>query len=360
MPELTLFDLDSPNAGLEQVAVHPRPARDPRAPRPPAPAAPARPPGPPAPVLLVLDGNSLAHRAYHAYPADTIADDEGRPRGAVYGFLALLAGICEKVGPDALVVGFDCRRRSTRRERCDTYKAQRPEKDLALSVQLDDLVWLLPRLGVTVVQPEGWEADDVLGSAAAAAESAGWRCTVATSDRDAYALVSGATTLLRLGSGLDAAVEVTPASLLREVGVRPEQYLEYAALRGDTSDNLPGVPGIGPKRAAQLLAAFSCVADAVADPIGCRSVLGRPLGQALLDDLADPSTSVFLRNVALMGIRRDLAVDVDAARPRAVPETIERYLVAWSLPTLVRRVTVALSVRPDLPPPPGDEDAPPP
>jgi len=358
MPELTLFDLDPtgplsvPGPTREAGAPHLRPpprlqtsARTPSAPR--------------GPTLLVLDGNSLAHRAYHAYPADTIADDDGRPRGAVYGFLALLSGICEKVGPDAVLAGFDCRRRSVRRERCEAYKAQRPEKDSALSVQLDDLAWLLPRLGVEVLQPEGWEADDVLGSGATAAEAAGWRCVLATSDRDAYALVSDATTLLRLGSGLDAAVEVTPASLLRDVGVRPEQYPEYAALRGDTSDNLPGVPGIGPKRAAQLLAAFPRVADAVADPIGCRSVLGRPLGQALLDDLAEPSSSVFLRNVALMGIRRDLSVDVEAARPRALPETIERYLVAWSLPTLVRRVTVALSARPDLPPPPGDADAPP-
>jgi DNA polymerase-1 len=306
-----------------------------------------------------VDGNSLAHRAFHAYADGEITDSDGRPRGAVYGFLALLTGICDRVDPDGIVVGFDCRRSSDRRARFPDYKAQRPDKDPSLTLQLDDLAWLLDRLGVQVVCPEGWEADDVLGSAATAAEAAGWHCVLATSDRDAYALLSASTTVLRLGSGLDQAQEVTPAALSRTVGVRAEQYTEFAALRGDSSDNLPGIPGIGAKRAAALLREYPSVAAAAADPLGCRSVLGRPLGQALLDDLADPGTSVFRRNVALMTIRRDLPIDLVAARPTATFELVERHLLAFELPTLVRRVTVALGARPDLPPPPGDDDAPP-
>ena len=163
---------------------------------------------------------------------------------------------------------------------------------------------------------------------------------------------------LRLGSGLDQAVEVTPDSLRRSVGVRPEQYTEFAALRGDSSDNLPGVPGIGAKRAAQLLREYATVAQAAADPLGCRSVLGRPLGQALLDDLADPEQSVFHRNVTLMTLQRDLPVDLETGRRAVSPEDVERYLLAVELPTLVRRVQVALALRPDLPPPPGDDDVP--
>lgn len=356
MPELTLFDLDL------------RPTDAPTAMAPPAAASPVSRPraaGRPAqvqvPIVLVIDGNSLAHRAFHAYSADgvsAITAVDGRPLGAVYGFLALLTGICEKVGPAAVVVGFDCRVASRRRDRFPAYKAQRPEKDPLLLQQLADLECLLERLGVAVVVERGEEADDVLGSGAAAAEAAGWRAVLATSDRDSYALVTGTTTVLRLGSGLDRAVEVTPERLRRLVRVAPSQYTEFAALRGDASDNLPGIPGLGPKRAAALLREYPTVADAAGDPIGCRSVLGRPVGQALLDDVEDPATSVFHRNCALMAIRRDLPVDLESARPTADPATVERHLLAWELPTLVGRVQVALGTRPDLPPPPGDDDAP--
>lgn len=345
MSELTLFDLDLTPAPVRARAAAPRPRVVP-------PATPA------LPTLLAVDGNSLAHRAFHAYEDTDFTDSAGRPRGAVYGFLALLSGICERTAPDAVVVGFDCRRRSDRRDRFPAYKAQRPDKDPALTIQLDDLAWLLERLGVHVVVPEGWEADDVLGSSAAVAEAAGWRCVVATSDRDSFALVSDVTTVLRLGSGLDSAVEVTPARLARSMGVQARQYTEFAALRGDSSDNIPGVPGIGAKRAAALLREYATVADAQADPLGCRSVLGRPVGQALLDDLRDPVTSVFHRNVGLMTLRRDLPVDLDAGRRSVAPEDVERHLLAVELPTLVRRVTVALALRPDLPPPPGDDDVP--
>lgn len=309
--------------------------------------------------MLVVDGNSVAHRAFHAYAADELTDAGGRPRGAVYGFLALLCGICDRVSPDAVVVGFDSHGSSARKLRFPGYKAQRPDGDPALAMQMDDLACLLDRLGVAVLVPEGWEADDVLGSGAAAAEAGGWRAVLATSDRDSFGLVSETTTVLRLGSGLDRASEITPAVLASTVGVHPRQYVEFAALRGDTSDNLPGVPGVGAKRAAALLREYPTVAEAVSDPFGCRSVLGRPAGQALIDDLADPVASIFLRNVDLMTIRRDLPIDLETARPSATPDAIERHLLAWELPTLVRRVTIALSVRPELPPPPGDADAPP-
>jgi DNA polymerase-1 len=348
MAELTLFDLDL--QPTEQAARGPSTRATPHLP----PPRPAR--GPRLPTVLAVDGNSLAHRAFHAYPSGPgeFTDSDGRPRGAVYGFLALLAGICDRVDPAAVVVGFDCGRSSQRRDTFPPYKAQRPDKDPGLLVQLDDLEWLLERLGVHVVRPAGWEADDVLASTAAAAEAVGWRCVVATSDRDSYALISPSTSVLRLASGLDQAVEVDAAGLHRSTGVRAEQYTEFAALRGDASDNIPGIPGIGPKRAALLLAEYPTVADAAADPHGCRSVLGRPAGRTLLDDLADPATSIFHRNVALMSLRRDLPVDLDAGRRSVTPEDAERYLLAVELPTIVRRVQVALAVRPELPPPPSE------
>lgn len=303
------------------------------------------------PVLLAVDGNSLAHRAFHGYGSAGIGDGSGADRGAVYGFFALLAGICDIVGPSALVVGFDCRVSSWRRERWPSYKANRPEKDPALPALLDLVAATLEHLEVGVVRPEGWEADDVLGSAAATAEAGGWDCLLATSDRDAFGLVSERTTVLRLRSGIGNAERVTPDRLRRQVGVAPHQYVEFAALRGDVSDNLPGVRGIGPAKAKALLREFPTVAAAVADPIGCRSVLGRTAGQVLIDDLADPRTSVFLRNVELMTMRRDLPVDLEACRPACPPHTIEERLREWGLQALAGRLALALAVRPEAPPP---------
>ncbi|MGH7606449.1 MAG: 5'-3' exonuclease [Gemmatimonadales bacterium] len=298
-------------------------------------------PLPRASLLLAVDGNSLAHRAFHAYPRDE----------ALRGFCSLLSAVADRVGPDATVVGFDCVQRSARREQWPAYKAQRPPKEAALRAFIAECTALLADLDVVVRCIEGWEADDVLASAAAKAEAARWRCVLATSDRDAYAQISFATSVLRLRSGMDHAVEVTVEALAREVGVAPEQYIEFAAMRGDASDNLDGVPGIGSARAAALLAAFETVDAAVTDEIGCRSVLGRPVGQALIDDLADPASSVFLRNVALMTARRDLAVDLDACRRRVPPDRIEGLLVNRGLGRVAGRMARAFGARPEWPPP---------
>ena len=303
------------------------------------------------PLLLAVDGNSLAHRAFHAY--SRVDESLGYARGGLYGFVTLLCAISDKVGADGIVVGFDCRVSSQRRELHPDYKANRVEKDPALYDLLDEAPTVLVELGVPVVVPAGWEADDVCGSAAAAAAAAGWRCVIATSDRDAFGLIDDTTTVLRLRSGLDNATEYTPAVLQRELGIAPRQYLEYAAMRGDTSDNLAGIPGIGPSRAKALLSAFPTVADAVADPIGCRSVLGKALGQALIDDLASPD-SVFARNVELMRIRRDVPVALDDCRPTATVERIDRCLQTWELQALSLRVMTALAAKPEPAPLPTE------
>ncbi|MGH8904477.1 MAG: 5'-3' exonuclease [Egibacteraceae bacterium] len=335
MDTLSLFDAD-----LRPVAV--------AVAKPAVPAAPAtrerpRPPRPSRPMVLAVDGNSLAHRAFHAYP---------RPE-ALRGFCALLAAIADRVGADGTLVGFDCPQRSVRRERWPAYKAQRPPKDPALYGVIGGAVAVLADLGVPVLVAAGWEADDILGSAAATAEGAGWGCVLATSDRDAYAQISATTSVLRLRSGIERAVEYRPERLVAELGVRPDQYVEFAALRGDVSDNLPGILGLGPTRAAALLRAYGSVAAAVTDPLGCRSVLGRTVGQALLDDVADPADSRFARNVALMTVRRDLPVDLAACRRQVPPNQIQDRLRAHGLGGIAGRLAIALAARPDWPPPPA-------
>jgi DNA polymerase-1 len=293
-------------------------------------------------TLLAVDGDSLTHRAFHAYGA-----------AGTYGVLALLAGVADHVSFDAVVVGFDARGASWRRKRWPDYKAQRPPKPDALTALLEQVPSLLARLGVAVVCQDGHEADDVLGSAAALAATRGWCSVLATSDRDAFSLVDDRTTVLRLRAGLDNAIAMTPGHIRRTVGVDPSQYVMFAALRGDTSDNLPGVAGIGPTRAKALLAAFPTIEAAVADEIGCRSVLGPQLGQALIDDLAS-ADSVVRRNVELMTIGRDVAIDLDDCGARLPYDAVEQLLVAEGLGGVAGRFAAAFGARPEAPPPPAE------
>jgi len=291
-------------------------------------------------VLLAVDGNSITHRAYHAYAGRGVVmtDGAGRPRGAVYGAVALVAGCAQKVVGrygriDGLVVGFDDPQRSVRREHYPDYKATRAAKDPALVEQLEATATLLAELGVTTLVPEGYEADDVLASAAAAAEQAGWRCAVATSDRDACALVTDATTMLRITGGLDQSPWLDPDGVVDSFGVSPSRYGLYAATRGDSSDNLPGVPGLGPKRAAALWSTYPDLATALADPDGLARAVGRRGAAGLLEH-----ASVVERNVALMTLRTDITVAVDTVRPEWAAPSVDAVLVRWGLAGLTGRV----------------------
>lgn len=286
------------------------------------------------PVLLAVDGNGLAHRAYHGSRS---------ARGPLHTFATSLCAVAEHAGADALVVGFDGPAdRCERRARYAPYKAHRPATDPGVHRLLADAADWLAACGVAAVDAGGWEADDVVASAAAAAEAAGWRCRIASSDRDAYAVVSDATTVLDFRRGVRDVEEITPRRLRRKPGVAPGQYVEYAALRGDPSDNLPGVPGIGPRRAAALLSLYACVDDAAADPLGLRSVLGAEPAEALQADLAAGAGSGFRRNVALMTPRRDLPVDVDGCRPARPAEAVAGACETAGLPGVAGRAAVAL------------------
>lgn len=334
-----LFDADlAPVAGAIAEPVTRRPS----------PAAP--PTTPTVPVLLAVDGNALVHRAFHAYGGTT--------GGARYGFFALLSVVCDQVRYDGLVVGFDCRAHSSRRATFPAYKAQRPDKHEQLEASLDELPDIAADLGVHVIVADGWEADDVVASAATVAEAAGWGCVVASPDRDVLGLVSARTSVLQVKGGARPIRRVTAKDFRRRYRIAPHQYLQLAALRGDSSDNLSGIPGIGAKKAAELLRAYPTVEEAVADPLGCRSVLGPELGQALIDDLA-AAGSIFRRNVELMALRRDVDVRLDDARRDADPDHILEVLRTHRMTGLHARMCAALCALDRSAPPVGDADAPP-
>ncbi|NUR09610.1 MAG: hypothetical protein HOQ45_21705 [Nocardioidaceae bacterium] len=267
-------------------------------------------------TLLAVDGNSLLHRSFHASARTDFRTPDGRPRWAVRGLLSQLVSVVDRTCADAVVVGFDDPGESVRKQRFPGYKAQRTPKPPTLEEQLEAAVHTLRALGVVVVVPPGLEADDVLASAAAYARRVGARTVVATSDRDSFGLIDDNTRMLRiLNGGVDRSPMLDCERLPLVTGVRADQYLDYAAFRGDTSDNLPGVTGFGPKTAAKLLgglgsgrAAFD---DAAGDGERCRAAVG----PALTRTLAGPDArETWEHNRAAMAMRddADLGLDLDA------------------------------------------------
>jgi DNA polymerase-1 len=283
------------------------------------------------PVLMAIDGNSLVHRSFHAQ-AHT-----GAPTWAVRGLLTQLLAAVERIRPATVVVGFDDADRSERRERWPEYKAQRGEKLETLVEQLALAVEVLRELGVSVVVPDGLEADDVLASCAEHARSSGGQTVVVTSDRDAFALIDDSTRVLRIiNGGVEASPLMSADRLVLLLGVRPEQYRDYAALRGDPSDNLPGVRGVGPRTAARLLAEFGTAAAAFADLAAVRAKFGPGLERKLADPTARAN---WQRNCQVMTMRRDVAVE-----PGALPLDAKRVAAAFRGQQLTWTVNDAVRV----------------
>ncbi|MEO8889037.1 MAG: 5'-3' exonuclease [Jatrophihabitantaceae bacterium] len=255
-----------------------------------------------APVVLAVDGNSLVHRSFHAM-ANT-----DQPLWAVRGLLSQLVAAVDRVRPVAVVVGFDDASRSLRRERWPTYKANRAEKLPTLVEQLTRAAEVMRELGVAVVIPDGLEADDVLASVAKFAREAGARTVIATSDRDSFALIDDNTRVLRIiNGGVDASPMMTPERLVLLLGVPPSQYRDFAALRGDPSDNLSGVRGIGPTGAARLLTEFGSAAAAFEDLDRVRS----KVGAAIATRLEHPDArAAYELNCQAMAMHDDVALDL--------------------------------------------------
>lgn len=206
--------------------------------------------------LLAVDSNSILNRAY--YGVRPLTTREGLFTNGIYGFLNILFKICDEVNPDAVVFAFDLKGPTFRHQLFDGYKAQRKGMPEELAQQLEPLKELLHCLGYPILSVEGFEADDILGTLAAACRNAGDECIIATGDRDSFQLIGeGVTVRLAFTRGGQSGAEVIDEAAVREkYGVSPQQMIDVKALMGDTSDNIPGVPGIGEKTALSLIAAF--------------------------------------------------------------------------------------------------------
>ncbi|WP_109775525.1 DNA polymerase I [Quadrisphaera granulorum] len=264
----------------------------------------------PRPRLLLVDGHSLAYRAFFALPAENFSTSTGQVTNAVYGFTSMLINLLRDEAPTHIGVAFDVSKRTFRTEEYPEYKAGRASTPTEFLGQVDLVKEVLAALRITVVTKEGYEADDVIATLTGAARAQGAEVLVVTGDRDAFQLVDEATTVLYPRKGVSDLARMTPEAVEEKYGVRPELYGDLAALVGESSDNLPGVPGVGPKTAAKWLTAHGDLEGLVA---GVGSLTGKA-GQSLRDHLDQ-----VLRNKRLNAPVRDLelpvVVDDLAVRP---------------------------------------------
>jgi len=205
------------------------------------------------PKLALLDGHSLAYRAFYALPSD-LATPAGQVTNAVYGFTSMLIKLLGDERPDAIAVAWDLRGPTFRSEQYPEYKAQRDSPPDLFASQLPLIREVLDVMQISQLSAPGFEADDVIATLATQATKEGWETVVVTGDRDAFQLAGQSITVLYTRRGISDMVEATPKWIEGRYGVTPDMYVQYAALRGDPSDNLPGVPGVGEKTAAKLLA----------------------------------------------------------------------------------------------------------
>lgn len=264
------------------------------------------------PTLMLLDGNSLAYRAFYALPAENFKTQGGLTTNAVYGFTAMLINLLRDEQPSHIAAAFDVSRQTFRVEKYPEYKAGRSSTPDEFRGQIDITKEVLGALGITVLAEPGFEADDLIATLATQAEEGGYRVLVVTGDRDALQLVSDDVTVLYPRKGVSELTRFTPEAVLEKYGLTPLQYPDFAALRGDPSDNLPGIPGVGEKTATKWIAEFGSL-QALVDNVD--AVKGK-VGDALRANLS---------SVMLNRELTDLVKDVPLAQ---TPDTLR--MLPWN------------------------------
>ncbi len=258
-------------------------------------------------TIAVIDGNSLMHRAFHAIRQPMSAPD-GRPTNALFGFFNMFIKLVESFAPDGVICAFDKGKPRVRMDMLPQYKAQRPPMDPDLREQFPMVKDLLRSLDVPVVELEGWEGDDILGTLARRGEDAGYDMYLFTGDRDMYQLSTEHVRIVSTKKGVSDVQIMTPETVADLYhGITPELVPDFYGLKGDTSDNIPGVPGIGPKRAADLICKYGSLDEVIAHADEVKGKMGENL-RAHVDD------ALLSRKVAI--IRTDAPIDFDFADAR--------------------------------------------
>jgi len=257
---------------------------------------------PDSPRLLLLDGHSLAYRAFYALPVENFSTTTGQPTNAVYGFTSMLINALRDEKPTHVAVAFDVGRKTFRSDEYPEYKATRSATPDAFKGQVSLIQEVLAALAIPVVTADGFEADDVIATLTDQAERLGFQVAIISGDRDAFQLVSPAVTVLYPVRGVSELSRMTPDAVEAKYGLSPAQYPDFAALRGDPSDNLPSIPGVGEKTATKWIRDFGSLATLI-DRVD--EVPGK-VGDSLRSHLAEVQ-----RNRRLTQLVRDVPLPVE-------------------------------------------------
>src|SRR4029079_722196 len=279
------------------------------------------------PRLLLLDGHSLAYRAFFALPVENFSTTTGQHTNAVFGFTSMLINVLRDEQPTHIAVAFDKSRQTFRLQEYAEYKAKRNKTPEEFSSQLPLINEVLDALRIQHLAKEGYEADDIIATLVTQALAEGYEVLILSGDRDAFQLVTEDSTVLYRMRGVSELARMTPDAVEERYGVRPERYPDLAAIVGETSDNLPGVPGVGPGFAARWLKEY----DGLDGVIAHADLITGKKGEALREHLGD-----VIRNRRLNALVRDL--DLDLAPADLDAQSWDRQLVHTLFDSLEFRV----------------------
>lgn len=284
------------------------------------------------PTLLLIDGHSLAFRAFYALNPENFKNQAGQHTNAVHGFISMMLSILENEKPTHLCVAFDVSRESFRTKEYPEYKATRGETPEEFLGQTELLVESLAAMRITSVSRDGYEADDLIASLARTGEDAGFRVLIVSGDRDTFQLISDSTTILYPVKGVMNLARMDDAAVFEKYGVTAKQYQDLAALVGETSDNLPGIPGVGPKTAAKWLQQYGDLESILKSATEITGKVGETLREK--SDLA-------IRNRRLNNLVRDLKFDFTLEQLELGPvneEEVRDVFAKLNFKTLLTRV----------------------
>ena len=232
---------------------------------------------PARPRLLLLDGHSLAYRAFYALPVENFSTTTGQPTNAVYGFTSMLINTLRDEAPTHVAVAFDVSRQTFRTERFPEYKANRASSPEPFRGQVALIQEVLGALRIPAIQVDGYEADDIIATLAREAGAQGFETLIISGDRDAFQLIDDDTTVLYPRKGVSDLARMTPDAVLAKYGLTPAQYPDFAALRGDPSDNLPSVPSVGEKTATKWISQYGSLSELIRHADEVRGKVGEAL-----------------------------------------------------------------------------------
>ena len=264
--------------------------------------------------VLLIDGHSMAYRAFFALPSENFTTAQGQHTNAVYGFATMLLSLLATEKPTHVAVAFDVSRKTFRSEIFPEYKANRAKTPDEFRSQMSYLHDLVTAFGITTFEVEGFEADDIIATIAKQAERENAEVFICTGDRDSFQLVNEKTTVLYPKRGVSDLARMTPQAIQEKYGMSPEQYPDFAALRGDPSDNLPSVPGVGEKTAAKWIVEYGSLHELIAN----LDKLGGKVGQSLRDSISDVIRN---RELTQLAANVPLELSIDALEWSGVDES---------------------------------------